>query len=71
MLANIGWGEFSISKEIQKLAEILLIAKKNNNQLAVCRRYVVRGYRECRRIAAALCGRIRACGQRICEENGP
>jgi len=56
-------GEFSISKEVQKLAEILLIAKKNNNKLAVFRRYVIRWERECRRIAAALRRRIRARGQ--------
>jgi len=46
--------EFSISKEVQKLAEILLIAKKNNNQLAVFRRYLVRCGREGRRRAAGF-----------------
>jgi glycosyltransferase involved in cell wall biosynthesis len=51
-------GEFSISKEVQKLAEILLIAKKNNNKLAVLRRYVVRCERERRRLAAAMRRRI-------------
>jgi len=55
--------EFSISKEVQKLAEIFLIAKKNNNKLAVLRRYVVRWERERRRLAAALRRRIRAGGQ--------
>jgi glycosyltransferase involved in cell wall biosynthesis len=50
--------EFSISKEVQKLAEILLIAKKNNNKLAVLRRYVVRCERERRRLAAAMRRRI-------------
>ena len=55
--------EFSISKEVQKLAEILLIAKKNNNKLAVFRRYVIRCKRECRRVAAALRHRIRAGGE--------
>jgi glycosyltransferase involved in cell wall biosynthesis len=56
-------GEFSISKEVQKLAETLLIAKKNNNKLAVLRRYVVRCERERRRIAAAMRRRIGAGGQ--------
>jgi glycosyltransferase involved in cell wall biosynthesis len=55
--------EFSISKEVQKLAEIMLIAKKNNNKLAVFRRYVIRCEREGRRAAAALRGRIPAGGQ--------
>ena len=55
--------EFSISKEVKKLAEILLIAKKNNNKLAVFRRYVIRCERECRRVAAALRRRIRAGGE--------
>ena len=55
--------EFSISKEVQKLAEILLIAKKHNNYLAVFRRYVIRCKRECLRVAAALRRRIRAGGQ--------
>ena len=55
--------EFSISKEVQKLAEILLIAKKNNNKLAVLRRYLVRCERERRRVAAAIRRRIRAGGQ--------
>ena len=50
--------EFSISKEVQKLAEILLIAKKNNNKLTVLRRYVVRCERERRRLAAAMRRRI-------------
>jgi glycosyltransferase involved in cell wall biosynthesis len=52
--------EFSISKEIQKLAEILMIAKKRNNMLAVFRRYVIRCERERHRVAAALQRRIRA-----------
>ena len=52
--------EFSISKEVQKLAEILLVAKKNNNKLAVFRRYVIRCGRERHRVAAALRRRIRA-----------
>jgi hypothetical protein len=52
--------EFSISKEVQKLAEILMIAKKNNNKLAVFKRYVNRCGRERRRVAAALRRRIRA-----------
>jgi glycosyltransferase involved in cell wall biosynthesis len=55
--------EFSISKEVQKLAEILQIAKKNNNKLAVLRRYLVRCERESRRVAAAIRRRIRAGGQ--------
>ena len=52
--------EFSISKEVQKLAEILMIAKKKNNKLAVFRRYVIRCGRERHRVAAALRRRIRA-----------
>jgi glycosyltransferase involved in cell wall biosynthesis len=54
--------EFSISKEVQKLAEILLIAKKHNNKLAVFRRYVTRYAREQRRLTAAQRRRIRAGG---------
>ncbi len=56
-------GEFSISKEVRKLAEILLMAKKKNDKLAVLRRYFVRCEREFRRVAAALRRRIRAGGQ--------
>jgi glycosyltransferase involved in cell wall biosynthesis len=55
--------EFSISKEVLKLAEILLIAKNHNNNLAVFRRYLIRCERECRRVVAALRRRIRAGGQ--------
>jgi glycosyltransferase involved in cell wall biosynthesis len=55
--------EFSISKEVQKLAEILLVAKKNNNKLAVFRRYLVRCEREGRRAAGALRRRICVGGQ--------
>jgi glycosyltransferase involved in cell wall biosynthesis len=55
--------EFSISKEVQKLAEILLVAKKNNNKLAVFRRYLVRCDRDGRRIAAELHRRICVGGQ--------
>ena len=55
--------EFSISKEVQKLAEILMVAKKNNNKLAIFRRYVIRGEREGRRVAADWYRRIRAGGQ--------
>ena len=52
--------QFSISKEVQKLAEILLIAKKHNNKSAVFRRYVTRYARERRRLTAAQRRRIRA-----------
>jgi len=55
--------EFSISKEVQKLAEALLVAKKNNNKLAVFRRYLVRCEREGRRAAAELRRRICVGGQ--------
>ena len=54
--------EFSISKEVLKLAEILLIAKNHNNNLAVFRRYVTRYAREQRRLTAAQRRRIRAGG---------
>ena len=46
--------QFSISREVAKLAEMLLIAKRNNNRAVVFRRCVIHWERERRRVAAAF-----------------
>jgi hypothetical protein len=50
--------EFSISKEVAKLSEVLLAARKKNTKFAVFRRYLARCERERRRLAAGLGRRL-------------